>query len=77
MAAYVYMFTNLYFFPTEKYLNKSIWMPYPTEDNIANPLYKRIHLLMKYLIKINAEKLTLPQLSGLLFMPFIHSNVKK
>ena len=52
-------------------------MPYPTEDNIANPLYKRIHLLMKYLIKINAEKLTLPQLSGLLFMPFIHSNVKK
>ena len=35
--AWVDIFINLYFFPTEKYLNNNITMPYPAEDNIANP----------------------------------------
>ena len=66
------LITNLYYSPTEKYLNNYISMPYPTEDNIANPCIENSRYRWIGKLKSILKNSLILYLPRLLFMPLIH-----
>ena len=54
------IFTDLYYFPTKRYLNDYIVMPYSKENNIAYPfihIHVQFEVAFKEKININGKNL--------------------